>query len=146
MKVGECMTAEPRMVRPDDTVRTAAAMMAEADAGCVFVGEGDRLVGVVTDRDIALRAIGAGQGPECLVKDVMSREIKYCYDDEALEKVVQNMGEIKMRRLPVVNRQKRLVGAISLGDLARSADCAAIGRAMGAIAQPAGAGAGIPTA
>lgn len=147
MKIAECMTADPCMVRPDDTVRTAAALMAESDTGAVLVGENDHLVGMVTDRDIALRAIGAGQGPECMVKDVMTRKIRYCYQDEDLEKVARNMGELQLRRLPVLDRQKRLVGTISIGDLAKAADRAVIGQAMGAIARTNSAGAAtVPTA
>jgi hypothetical protein len=83
------------------------------------VGEGDRLVGVITDRDIAIRAVAEGKAPTTKVGDLMSHEVLYCFDDQDLDEIAQNMAEMKVRRLPVVNRDKRLVGIISLGDLAR---------------------------
>jgi CBS domain-containing protein len=93
-------------------------MMAEIDAGAMPVGENDRLIGMITDRDIAIRAVAAGKGPDTPVREVMSSDVKYCYEDEDLDHVAKNMSDIQVRRLPVVDRNKRLVGIVSLGDLA----------------------------
>ena len=121
MRVSEAMTRDVRVANPGQSIRDAAKMMAEIDAGAVPVGENDRLVGMITDRDIAIRAVAHGKGPDTPVREVMSSEVKYCFEDEDLEHVAKNMGDIQVRRLPVVNRDKRLVGIVSLGDLSRAA-------------------------
>jgi CBS domain-containing protein len=141
MKVRDCMTRQVRVVRPDQTIQEAARLMADMDAGVLPVGEGDRLVGMVTDRDIAIRAVGAGKGPDTRLADVMSTEVKYCFDDEDLEHVARNMGDLQVRRLPVMNRDKRLVGIVSLGDIAagRRAGADAVGDALGNISRQGGA-------
>ena len=118
MKVSKCMTRDVELVNPTQTIRDAAQMMAELDAGALPVQQDDRLVGMITDRDIAVRAVAQGKSPETPVRDVMSPEVLYCFDDQEIEDVSRNMGEVKVRRLPVVNRDKRLVGIISIGDLA----------------------------
>lgn len=118
MKVREAMTRDVRLVRPDQTIKDAAHLMAELDIGCLPVEEGDRMVGMITDRDIAVRAIAEGRGPQTAIREVMSRDVKYCYDDQSVDDVTRNMGDIRVRRLPVVDRNKRLVGILSLGDLA----------------------------
>jgi CBS domain-containing protein len=118
MKVSKCMTRDVELVSPTQTIRDAAQMMAELDAGALPVQQDDRLVGMITDRDIAVRAVAQGKSPETRVRDVMSPEVLYCFDDQEIEDVSRNMGEVKVRRLPVVNRDKRLVGIISIGDLA----------------------------
>ena len=118
MKVSKFMTRDVRLVTPTQTIRDAARMMAELDAGSLPVQQDDRLVGMITDRDITVRAVAHGKSPDTPVRDVMSREVLYCFDDQELKEVARNMGEVKVRRLPVVNRDKRLVGIISLGDLA----------------------------
>jgi len=118
MKVSKCMTRDVELVNPAQTIREAAQMMADLDAGALPVQQDDRLVGMITDRDIAVRAVAQGKSPETPVRDVMSPEVLYCFDDQEIEDVSRNMGEVKVRRLPVVNRDKRLVGIISIGDLA----------------------------
>jgi len=118
MKVSKCMTRDVELVSPTQTIRDAAQMMADLDAGALPVQQDDRLVGMITDRDIAVRAVAQGKSPETPVRDVMSPELLYCFDDQEIEDVSRNMGEVKVRRLPVVNRDKRLVGIISIGDLA----------------------------
>src|SRR5881394_2761581 len=118
MKVSEAMTRDVRVANPNETIRDAARLMAEINAGSLLVGENDRLVGVITDRDIAVRAVAAGKGPETLIRDAMSTEVKYCFADDEIEEVAHNMADIKVRRLPVLNSQKRLVGIISLADIA----------------------------
>ena len=129
MRVSEAMTRDVRVANPGQSIREVARMMDEIDAGALPVGENDRLVGMNTDRDIALRAVAQGKGPDTPVRDVMSKEVKYCYEDEDLEHVDENMGELQVRRLPVVNRDKRLVGIVSLGDIARSEDHGTTGQA-----------------
>jgi CBS domain-containing protein len=120
MKIKDCMTRDVRIANPNETIRDAAKMMCECDAGAVPVGENDRLVGMLTDRDIAIRAVAEGKGPDTRIRDVMSAEVKYCYDDEDVDDVARNMAELQVRRLPVLDRDKRLVGIIALGDLACS--------------------------
>ena len=93
-------------------------MMAEIDAGALPVGENDRLVGMITDRDIAVRAVADGKGPDTPIREIMTTEVKYCFEDDEIDEVALNMADIQVRRLPVLNDQKRLVGIISLGDIA----------------------------
>ena len=138
MKVRECMSRDVAVGHPRQTIAEAARMMAEKDAGSLPVGDNDRLVGVITDRDIAIRAVAKGLGGDTPVATVMSREVLYCFDDEELEDVAQNMGEQKVRRLPVVNRDKRLVGIISLADIATSAGRATTADAVANISLPGG--------
>ena len=98
----------------------AAQLMRGEDAGVLPVGEGDRLVGMITDRDLAVRVLAEGRDPASTkVREVMSPEVRYVFDDEDLAHVSENMAGEQVRRLPVVNRDKRLVGILSLGDLAR---------------------------
>ncbi len=138
MRVSEAMTREVRVADPKQSIREVAKIMAEIDAGSVPVGENDRLVGMITDRDIAIRAIAAGKGPDTPVREVMSAEVKYCFDDEELDHVAENMGDNKIRRLPVVNRDKRLVGIVSLGDVARSESKKVVGETVREVSQPGG--------
>jgi len=138
MRVSEAMTREVRVANPTQTIRDVAKIMAEIDAGAVPVGENDRLVGMITDRDIAIRAVAQGKGPDTPVRDIMSKDIKYCYDDEDLEHVAENMGDLQVRRLPVVNREKRLVGIVALGDVARHEDHHTTGEATADVSKPGG--------
>ena len=119
MYVREVMTPDVVVASPEDTLQRAAEMMIDIDAGVLPVGENDRLVGILTDRDITVRAVAAGKEPtECKVREVMSPEIRYIYEDDSVEDAARNMTELQVRRLPVLNRDKRLVGIVSLGDLA----------------------------
>ena len=136
--IRDVMTGNVKLVGPTQTIREAAQLMASADIGSLPVGEDDRLVGMVTDRDLALRAIAHGLGHDTPVRDVMSTEkVLYCYDDEDLDQVAKNMGDVQVRRLPVVNREKRLVGIVSLGDLATHERKAAT-RAVSGVSKPGG--------
>ncbi len=139
MKVREAMTGDVRLTNPERSIREAAEMMAEQDIGALPIGENDRLVGMITDRDIAVRAVARGLGPGAKIRDVMSTEVKYCFDDEELDDAARNMGDIKVRRLPVLNRDKRLVGIISVSDLTRREDAKQIGRTIADISSPGGA-------
>jgi CBS domain-containing protein len=139
MKVREAMTRDVRLVKPDQPIREAAKLMGELDIGALPVEENDRLVGMITDRDIAVRAVAAGRGADTPIRDVMSGEIKYCYEDQTVDEVTQNMGELRIRRLPVLNRDKRLVGILSLGDLAIDETARdEAGEALGGISRPGG--------
>ena len=140
MRVSEAMTPDVRVANPDQTIREAARMMAELDAGALPVGEQDRLVGMITDRDIAVRAVAHGKPPDTPIREVMTDDVKYCFDDEELEEVARNMGDIQVRRLPVVNRDKRLVGIVSIADIAVAEEPEVVGDAVSGISVPAGAG------
>ncbi len=135
MKVAECMTREVRMVRPETTIQDAARTMADNDVGSLPVSDGERLIGMVTDRDIVTRAVCTGKGPNTPVRDVMTDEVKYCFDDQDLQEVASNMGDIQLHRLPVVNRDKRLVGIIALADVAVAANDQTAGRAVSGISR-----------
>ena len=138
MQVRDAMTRDVRVATPGQSIRDVAKIMDEIDAGILPVGENDRLVGMITDRDITVRAVAAGKGPDTPVRDVMSTEhVHYCFEDEEIDDVARNMGDHKVRRLPVMDRNKRLVGIISLGDVAASEQKAA-GEAVKGVSEPGG--------
>ncbi|HEV8108778.1 MAG TPA: CBS domain-containing protein [Burkholderiales bacterium] len=139
MRVSEVMTPGVRVVSPEQTIAEAARLMAELDAGSLPVGEDERLVGMITDRDIAVRAVAQQKPPTTKVREVMSQEVLYCFDDQDLEDIAQNMSDVKVRRLPVVDREKRLVGIVSISDLAKSDNAASTGQAVADITAPGGA-------
>lgn len=138
MKISETMSRDVKLAAPSQTIREAAHMMADIDAGSIPVAENDQLVGMITDRDIAVRAVARGLGPDTRVREVMSPNILYCFEDQDVSDVVNNMGDIQVRRLPVLNRQKRLVGIVSVGDLAKTKATKAVGEALGEISKPGG--------
>lgn len=137
MKISDCMTRDVCLVSPDDTIERAAQLMGSADTGVLPVSDGQRLVGMITDRDIAIRGVAEGCSPSARVGDIMSQEVKYCFDDAESDDVLVNMAEIQVRRMPVVDRDKRLVGIISLADLDRDAPGRS-GEALRQITQPGG--------
>jgi CBS domain-containing protein len=118
MRVSDAMTRDVRVCHPRQSICDAAKLMAELDCGILPVGEDDRLVGMITDRDIAIRAVAQHKSPDLPVRDAMSREVKYCFEDQHVDQVARNMSDLRVRRLPVLDRDKRLVGILSLGDLA----------------------------
>lgn len=136
MLVKDVMTADVIVVSPFDSVQHAAALMQQHDFGGLPVGQHEQLLGIVTDRDIAVRAVARGRIPtQTLVNEVMSAPIAYVRDDQSLEEAARLMAQGRVRRLPVVDQEKRLVGIVSLGDLAlRSARPA--GEALGSISEP----------
>jgi CBS domain-containing protein len=138
MKISKCMTRDVQLTSPEQTIREAAKTMADIDSGVLPVGENDRLVGMITDRDIAIRAVAQGKSPETRVREVMSEEVLYCFDDQELEDVARNMADIKVRRLPVLNRSKHLVGIVSLGDLSKREEPAVTAKAVSNISKPGG--------
>lgn len=138
MQVKEAMTDQVAIASPKQTVQDAARMMARLDIGVLPVGENDRLVGMITDRDIAVRAVAAGKGPSTPIEEVMSREVRYCYEDDDIDEVSVNMAEIQLRRLPVLNGEKRLIGILSLADIATMDGPDSAGTALTGISQPGG--------
>jgi len=122
MQVQDLMTRDVAMINSDQTIQKAARLMAELDVGILPVGEGDRLVGMITDRDIAVRGLAKGKGPNTKVRDVMTPKVKYCFGDQDIDEIAMNMADIQVRRLPVLSRDKRLVGILSLCDIAVSDD------------------------
>ena len=136
MQVNEAMTSDVKIANPNQSIRDAARLMAQIDAGVLPVGENDQLVGMITDRDIAIRAVAAGKGPQTPIRDIMSKEVLYCFEDDNVDDVVQNMADIKVRRLPVLNHEKRLVGILSLGDIALSDGAGTAGSALCGISEP----------
>jgi CBS domain-containing protein len=139
MQVREAMSDDVRIASPNQTIREAAILMAKIDAGILPVGDNDRLVGMISDRDIAVRAIALGKGPDTPVREVMSEDVKYCFENDDVDDVAQNMADIKVRRLPVLNTDKRLVGIVSLGDLALTDGPTNAGEALCGISEPGGA-------
>ncbi len=138
MQVNEAMTSDVKIANPNQTIRDAARLMAQIDVGVLPVGENDRLVGMITDRDIAIRAVGADKGPQTPIREAMSKEVLYCFEDDDLDDVMQNMADIKLRRLPVLDRDKRLVGILSLGDIALTEGAGSAGSALCGISEPGG--------
>ncbi|MEO1969877.1 MAG: CBS domain-containing protein [Sphingomonadaceae bacterium] len=136
MKIAECMSTDVRVAADDNTLQSAAQAMGDIDAGFLPVIDNGHLIGIVTDRDIAIRGVAAGLPPESGVRDVMSEDVLYCFDDQDSREVLANMSELQVRRLPVVNRDKRLVGIVSLSDLADEGDSAPAGEALEDIALP----------
>ena len=139
MKIADVMTAEVDVVKPDQTIQQAASFMLRADAGSIPVCDGERLVGMVTDRDIAVRAVAEGMGPDTPVRETMSDEVLYCFEDDDVEEVAAMMSVRQVRRMPVVARDdKRLVGIVSLGDMSRSNEHEIAALALDGITDPGG--------
>lgn len=139
MKIAECMTQDIEIVSPDQPIREAAQFMLRADAGVMPVSEGDRLVGMVTDRDIAVRAVAEGLGPETPIGEIMSGDVLFCFDDDEVEAVALKMSDAQVRRMPVLSREdERLVGIVSLGDISRSEQSEAASVALDGITDPGG--------
>jgi CBS domain-containing protein len=123
MQISEIMTPNPELIEPTANIREAAKRMRSENVGALPVGENDRLVGMITDRDIVTRAVAENCAPESTsVREAMSGGIFYCFDDEDVEAGARSMAEHQVRRLPVLNRNKRLVGIIAVADIARAHD------------------------
>lgn len=119
-QISDIMTRDVMRIAPHDSIRRAAQLMDELNVGAIPVCDGDKLVGMITDRDITVRTTSAGEAPEqTQVQDVMSGEVRYCFDDQPVDEVMQQMREAQIRRLPVKDHDTHeLVGIVSLGDLA----------------------------
>ena len=139
MLAKDVMTSGAECTRPDATLHEAATRMKELDVGALPVCENDRLIGMVTDRDITVRSISAGHDPEThRVREAMTSEVFYCFEDEDVAEVTRMMSEKQVRRVPVLNRDKRLTGIVSLGDLAvETHDEQLVGGALESISEPA---------
>lgn len=135
MQVSQVMTAHPVTVTPQQSVRDVAEIMKRIDTGFVPVGDDDRLVGMITDRDIVVNGLACGKDADCAVSEVMTRDVLYCREDEEVSTVARNMGQNQVRRLPVVDGDKRLVGIVSLGDLSTDGDPSAAGVALEQISE-----------
>jgi len=153
MQIRKMMTSNPTCVTPDDTVRDAARLMREHDCGLIPVVDGEgsrRLVGVVTDRDIAVRVVGEGKGADTRVDQVMSRDPSCALPDTEVSEVERIMSERQVRRVPVVDSDGRLQGIVAQADLARSDDAGVsdreIARTVERISQPSGSSRGDPNA
>ena len=138
MKVSEVMTSNVQTVQPDQTAQQAATFMLSADAGSIPVTEGERLVGMITDRDIAVRGIAKGHGPDTPVRELMSNDIICAREDDDVDDVATKMSEAQVRRLPVIDQDNRLCGIVSLGDLARETSDESAHQALEGVSQPGG--------
>jgi CBS domain-containing protein len=136
MLVSEVMTRDVEFVALDATLQNIARKMRDRDIGALPVGDHDRFVGMVTDRDIVVNGLAEDVDPtRTTAREVMSPRMLYCYEDQSLEEVLANMGDVQVRRLPVVSRHKKLVGIVSLGDLAKLGPSARTGDALKEISQ-----------
>jgi len=138
MKVSEVMTREVQTVQPDQPVQEAANFMLTEDAGSMPVTDGDRLIGMITDRDIAVRGVAKGFGPNTPVRKLMTSELITVRIDDDVEDVASKMSEAQVRRLPVVDQDERLCGIVSLGDLARESDGECAHEVLEGVTQPGG--------
>jgi CBS domain-containing protein len=136
MKIREAMSEDVATVRPAGTARAVAQRMCKEGIGYFPVVERGLLVGVVTDRDIACRIVAEARDPgTAKIRDVMSKGVAYCFDDEEIEKAVQLMEQNQVRRLPVLNRKRKLVGLLSLSDVARHAPHRLTGEVLEAVSR-----------
>ena len=138
MRISDVMTRDVQTVRPDQTAREAAGFMLSADAGSIPVTEGDRLIGMITDRDIAVRGVAEGHGPETPVRELMTNDVVAARIDDNIDDVAARMSEAQVRRLPVVDDQQKLCGIVSLGDLSREGSDGAAEQALEGVSQPGG--------
>lgn len=136
MRIGDVMSRDVCVISPSTSMQDAARRMAERDIGCLPVGENDRLVGMVTDRDMVLRGISEGRSADSPVGEVMTPEVKYCFEDEDVDEVAANMAGLEKRRLPVFDRDMRLVGIVSLANFAHSRDDEASQELLRGVARP----------
>ena len=138
MKISEVMTTEVETINAEQTAREAASFMLRADAGSIPVCEGDRVIVMITDRDIAVRGVAEGRGPDTPVSELMSDGIVCAREDEDIDTVAQRMSEEQVRRMPVLDAEERLVGIVSLGDLARETDGQTAEQALEGVGAPGG--------
>ena len=138
MKIRDVMTSEVQTIGPDQTAREAATFMLSADAGSIPVTDGDKLIGMITDRDIAVRGIAKGHGPDTPVRDLMSSGVISVNIEDDIGAVASKMSDAQVRRLPVVDDQQRLCGIVSLGDLSRESEGDTAKEALEGISAPGG--------
>jgi len=138
MKISDVMTRDVATVGPDQTAREAANFMLNSDAGSIPVTEGDRLIGMITDRDIAVRGVAKGHGPDTPVRDIMTSGIVCARESDSIEDVASKMSEAQVRRLPVIDDSEKLIGIVSLGDLSRETDGETAHHALEGVSAPGG--------
>ncbi|HTN40266.1 MAG TPA: CBS domain-containing protein [Asticcacaulis sp.] len=137
MHVKDIMSADFKFASPQTTLREAAVLMRDGDYGYLPIGDSEKLKGAVTDRDIVIRAVAAGHGADTPVSEVMSETIVYCFEDDDIREAADMMKREQIRRLAVLNDNKRLVGIITLGDIARADEQRLAGEIELEVAQPA---------
>jgi CBS domain-containing protein len=138
MKIREIMTPDAQCVRPDETLVDAASLMRQLDVGVLPVCDGDEVVGIITDRDIAIRAVADSRHPATtMVREIMTPGTITVFDDQEVDEVVHILEQHQIRRAPVLSRDDRLVGIVSLGDIAVDASAAVSGEALKRVSQPA---------
>ena len=136
-KLKDLMSRDVKVISPDMSIREAAKQMRDGDFGMLPVGENDRMIGTISDRDIAIRAVAEGKGADTKVRDVTSDGVAWAYEDNSVEEAVKIMSERQVRRLPVVDRDKRLVGIVALGDFAvQSSEIRPAAQALSEISKP----------
>ena len=138
MKISDVMTRDVATVSADQTAQEAASFMLQGDAGSIPVTDGDRLIGMITDRDITVRGVAHGRGPDTPVRELMSEGLICARIDDDIEEVANRMSEAQVRRLPVIDESENLVGIVSLGDLSRESDGEEAHEALEGISQPSG--------
>ena len=136
MKVRDIMSRDVQVARPGDSIQNVAGRMAAGDFGFMPVAEGDHLVGTITDRDLVIRALAGGAGPETVVGEVMTSNVEWRRDDEDLKDVLKCMSDTQIRRLPILDKDNRLVGVVSLGDLSTRVKEKYAGEALEDISRP----------
>jgi len=135
-RISEVMTRGAQRMRPDDSVMMAAQAMQQADVGALPVCEGDRLLGIVTDRDIVVRGLASGLAPDAPVRQVMSSDVCTCSEDDDIDQVAQTMEDAQVRRIPVLDQAQHLVGMVSLGDLSTKGDLRLAGDTLSQVSEP----------
>ena len=138
MKVSEVMTSDVQTVTPDQSAREAASFMLRAEAGSIPVTEGDKVIGMITDRDIAVRGVAEGRGPDTPVRELMTDHVICAREDDNVDDIARRMSEEQVRRLPVLDADDRLCGIVSLGDLARESRGEEAHQALEGVSQPGG--------
>jgi CBS domain-containing protein len=138
MKLSEIMTSDVEVIHPDDTLQTAAQKMRDRDIGFLPVCDGDRLIGVLSDRDVIVRALAEGQDSRAMLgRDLVSSPAIYCFDDQSVDEAAKLMHDNQIRRLVILRRgDKRMVGVVSLGDLANNVDGRLSGEVLQSISEP----------
>jgi len=135
-RIKDLMSRDVKVISPDMSIGEAAKKMRDGDFGMLPVGEDDRMIGTISDRDIAIRAVAEGKDSGTKVRDVMSEGIAWAYEDDSVEQAARTMSERQVRRLPVVDRDKRLVGIVALGDFAvKSSEIQPTAQALSDISQ-----------
>jgi len=138
MKVSDVMTREVQTISPNQTAKEAASFMLSTDSGSIPVTDGERLVGMITDRDIAVRGVAKGFAPDTPVSELMTRDCITAREDDDVSTIASKMSEAQVRRLPVMDGDEKLCGIVSLGDLSRDGDDQSASQALAGISQPGG--------